>query len=100
LYLSGTSLADLIATGGTGGGGTGPAGSSGTSGTSGASGTSGTSGSSGNSGDRFKTESSDTFNLSTLTSGQTISLNVGIGLSYIVAHKILISFNRTILMVT
>jgi hypothetical protein len=50
LYLSGTSLSDLIATGGTGGGGTGSSGTSGTSGTSGLAGSSGTSGTSGTSG--------------------------------------------------
>ena len=87
LYLSGTSLSDLIATGGTGGGGTG---SSGTSGISGVDGSSGTSGTSGLSGDKFKTHSSDTFNLS-LVNGQTISLSVDLGLSYIPAQKILIS---------
>jgi hypothetical protein len=49
IYLSGTSLVDLIASGGTGGGGTGSSGTSGTSGSSGTSGT-GTSGTSGTSG--------------------------------------------------
>jgi hypothetical protein len=50
IYLSGTSLSDLIATGGTGGGGTGSSGTSGTSGTSGSSGQNGSSGTSGTSG--------------------------------------------------
>ena len=49
IYISGTSVTDLIAAGGGGGGGTGSSGTSGTSGSSGTSGT-GTSGTSGTSG--------------------------------------------------